>query len=376
MTEAAGQVFAVVAGGGTAGHVLPALAVADALVAAGHRGDEIHYLGTQRGIETRLVPPTGLAHTFLDVVGLQRRLTRRNLAFVPKLWRATRAARALLANLRPRVVVSVGGYGSLPAVLAARRLHIPIVVVSYDHRPGRASQLAARWAAACAVAFPDSPLPRATLTGAPVRQAVLDVDRGPAGRLAARAALGIPAERFLVAVIGGSLGSGLLNEAMLDYVDQRSDDATLAVRHVVGERFVDDVRSAHAALGEPPADGALYQVIGFDEQIPDVYAAADLLVGRGGASTVHEVAAVGIPSVLVPWSGAADDHQTGNVEWLARQGATVMLAEARAGELPSTIERLRHDPAARERLATAARAAGEVHRRGALAALVERVALA
>jgi UDP-N-acetylglucosamine--N-acetylmuramyl-(pentapeptide) pyrophosphoryl-undecaprenol N-acetylglucosamine transferase len=117
--------FAVVTGGGTSGHVLPALAIADALVAAGHERDDLHYVGTQRGFETTLLPPTGYPHTFLDVVGLQRNLSRRNLQFVPKLWRSTRAARELLGRLRPRVVVNVGGYASFPATWAARRLDIP-----------------------------------------------------------------------------------------------------------------------------------------------------------------------------------------------------------------------------------------------------------
>ena len=107
--------FAVVTGGGTAGHVLPALAVAEALVERGHRAEDIHYIGAQRGIETRLVPPTGFPHTFLDVVGVQRHLARANLSFPLKLFRATRQATALLRTLAPRVVVSVGGYASLPA---------------------------------------------------------------------------------------------------------------------------------------------------------------------------------------------------------------------------------------------------------------------
>ena len=113
-----GRAFAVVTGGGTAGHVLPALAVAEALVDRGHAVEEIHYVGALRGIETRLVPPTGFPHTFLDVVGVQRGMARSNLSFPTKLARAERAAAVLLRRLRPRVVVSVGGYASLPAVLA------------------------------------------------------------------------------------------------------------------------------------------------------------------------------------------------------------------------------------------------------------------
>ena len=147
------SVFAVVTGGGTSGHVLPALAVADALVAAGHDATSIRYVGAQRGIETRLLPATPYPHDFLDVVGFQRRITRQNLTFVTKMTSATRRATTLLRRWAPEVVVSVGGYASMPAVFAARRLDIPVVVVSYDRTPGRASRLAARGAAACAVAF-------------------------------------------------------------------------------------------------------------------------------------------------------------------------------------------------------------------------------
>ena len=215
--EPVSPTFAVVTGGGTAGHVLPALAVAEQLVDRGHDSGEILYVGAQRGIETRLVPPTGFPHVFFDVVGVQRRLDRANLGFLPKLARATASATTLLRERRPRVVVSVGGYASLPAVLAARRLHVPIVVVSYDRRPGRASQLAARFAAASAVSFPESGLPRAELTGAPLRRSVLAVDR-ERDRGSARAALGLPADRFVIVVAGGSLGSAALNEVVAAFV--------------------------------------------------------------------------------------------------------------------------------------------------------------
>ncbi|TVR25300.1 MAG: UDP-N-acetylglucosamine--N-acetylmuramyl-(pentapeptide) pyrophosphoryl-undecaprenol N-acetylglucosamine transferase [Ilumatobacter sp.] len=363
-------ISAVVTGGGTAGHVLPALAVAEALVAAGSDPDEIHYIGSRRGIETRLVPETPFPHTFLDVIGFQRRLTRRNLGFVPKMLRSTLTARRVLRDLRPEVVVSVGGYASMPAVFAARRLHIPVVVVSYDRFPGRASQLAARRAAACAVAFDDSPLPRATVTGAPLRRSVLDVDR-ETQRAAAREALGVPDDRFLVAVMGGSQGSGVLNGAVVEFLAEHRGDHGLAVRHVVGERFIDE---APAPLDG--SDGIRYDPIGYEDRMPTVYAAADLLVGRGGASTVHEVAATGIPAVLVPWSDAAEDHQAANVRWLSDQGAAVFLAEDQLDRLTEVIAGLRSDPAARADLSSAARGLGEVHRSGALADLVRSAALA
>ena len=365
------RAFAVVTGGGTAGHVLPALAVAEGLVACGHDPATIHYIGAERGIETRLLPDTPFPHHFFDVVGFQRSFSRRNLGFVPKMITARRRAIALLRELEPRVVVSVGGYASMPAVLAARRLGVPVVVVSYDFLPGRASRLAAKRAAVSAVAFPDSSLPRARHTGAPVRQAVLDVDRDR-DRDAARAVLGLPPDRFVVAVMGGSQGSGVLNDAVGRMVDERGADSGLAIRHVMGERFVSAARPALDGSGA----GLVYQPVGYESDMPLLYAAADLLVGRGGASTVHEVAVTGVPAVLVPWSGAAEDHQTMNVRWLSDDGAAVFLPEADVDDLPAVIDRLRHAPDARAALSAAAKGKGELHRSGALAHLVESAAIA
>jgi UDP-N-acetylglucosamine--N-acetylmuramyl-(pentapeptide) pyrophosphoryl-undecaprenol N-acetylglucosamine transferase len=257
----------------------------------------------------------------------------------------------------------------MPAVFAARRLGIPVVVVSYDRTPGRASRLSARKAAACAVAFDNSPLPRATVTGAPVRRAVLDVDRA-GDRAAAREALGVGDDRFLVAVMGGSLGSGVLNEAVAAYLRDHRHDAGLAVHHVVGERFLDGV----VPFGDG-TDGVRHTVVGYESDMPAVYAAADLLVGRGGASTVHEVAVTGVPAILVPWAGSADDHQVDNVEWLSEVGGAVLLTEGELDRLGGEIERLRADPVARDELSRNALVRGERHRSGALPTLIEQVAV-
>jgi UDP-N-acetylglucosamine--N-acetylmuramyl-(pentapeptide) pyrophosphoryl-undecaprenol N-acetylglucosamine transferase len=362
------RAFAVVTGGGTSGHVLPALAVADALVAAGHDAADIRYIGARRGVETRLLPQTPYQHEFLDVVGVQRRLTRENLGFVPKMVRGTRAALHLLREWQPRVVVSVGGYASMPAVFAARRLGIPVVVVSYDRTPGRASRLASRSAAACAVSFDESPLPRAVLTGAPVRQAILDVDRtSDDRRQAARAALGIESGRFMIAVMGGSLGSGPLNDAIEGYLESHRDDDRLHVRQITGERFVESVVVVEGAV--------IHQVVGYEADMAAVYQACDLLIGRGGASTVHEVAVTGTPAILVPWAGAADDHQTDNVRWLSETGGAVLLPESDLDRLGASIDALRAEPRRRDDLAAAARRRGAIHRSGALAGLIERVAI-
>jgi len=273
-----------------------------------------------------------------------------------------------LREWRPRVVVSVGGYASMPSVFAARRLRIPVVVVSYDRTPGRASRLSARSAAACAVSFENSPLPRAEMTGAPVRQVILDVDRSSdSRRQAARRALGIDADRFMVAVMGGSLGSGVLNDAIAAYLETHRDDEDLAVRQIAGERFVDQVARVDGAV--------LHQVIGYESDMAAVYEACDIMIGRGGASTVHEVAVTGTPAILVPWAASADDHQTDNVQWLSDVDGAILLHERDLDRLADTIEALRAQPTRRDELAAAAGRRGAIHRSGALAGLIERVAI-
>lgn len=368
------HVFAVVTGGGTAGHVLPALAIADALVAAGHSADEVHYVGAQRGVETRMVPATPYAHTFLDITGVQRSFgaqsLRRNFGVLPRLIRSVRVARRLLHDLSPSVVVNVGGYASFPATWAARRLGIPTVIVSYDRRPGVVSRLLARGATAVAVAYDGSVLPRAEVTGAPVRRDLVTLDRD-ASRGEARALLGIPDDRFMVAVMCGSLGAATVNTVVTDVVDRWATRNDLAVYHVVGERFLQQ-----AAAPRSGASGILYRVVGYEERMAAVYAAADVLVTRAGAGTIAELATVGAPAIVVPWPGAAENHQLDNARLLADEGAAVLLEEASldAQRLSDEIEALRIDPARRQAIAAAARSAGAPHRSGRLVALIERAA--
>jgi UDP-N-acetylglucosamine--N-acetylmuramyl-(pentapeptide) pyrophosphoryl-undecaprenol N-acetylglucosamine transferase len=363
----------LVAGGGTSGHVLPALAIFEALHDAGCPNTDLYYCGARRGVETRLVPPTGVAHSFFEVSGFQRSWRRlgENMSFLPRLISATRQARVVLGNFRPSVVVSVGGYASLPAVRAARRARIPVLVVSYDRRPGRASQYAARRAMASLVAFDDSDLPRAEHVGAPVRREIRRIDR-ERDRAAARQRLDVPEDRFLVTVMGGSLGSGVLNTAVLAMVRDHADDGSLAIHHVAGVRFVGEVEAARPPL---TATGLAYHVVGYEDRMADVYAASDLVVGRGGAGTVAEIATVGVPAILVPWSGAADDHQTGNVRWLSDSDAAVLMSEdAVEYGLGAMVSTLRADQNRLERLARNARRLGDLNRRAAVADAILRVA--
>ena len=169
--------------------------------------------------------------------------------------------------------------------------------------------------------------------------------------------------------MGGSQGSGALNGAVAPMLDATRTDRRLAIRHVVGERFLAD--AAPALDGH---DGVVYQPVGYEADMPSDYAAADLLIGRGGASTVHEVAVTGIPAVLVRWAGSAEDHQTLTVAWLSDADAAVHLPESEISRLGEIVDRLRHDPDRCAALGANASAMGEVHRSGALAELIESVA--
>ena len=364
--------WAVIAGGGTAGHVVPGLAVARALVARGHDPETIHWVGGKRGTEGAMVAAAGFEATLLPGRGIQRRLTAENLGAAWGLARGGAEALSLVRARRPSVVLAMGGWASLSTAMAGAALGVPVVVAEQNAVPGAANRLVGRFAKASCVPFPGTPLPRAVVTGNPVRQEILAVDRSPAGRAVARAALGLPEGRRVLAVFGGSLGALRLNTAVLGAREAWADRDDLAVRHVIGERdwsMVTDQVAAH-----PPSPGGLfYQPVRYDDQRELSLAAADLAVSRAGGNTVAELAAVGLPSVLVPLPGAPGDHQTANARHLADVSAAVLVPDVdmSAARLLEEVDRLLGDPA---RLAAMeAAASGAAHRDAAeaVAALVE-----
>lgn len=318
------SVWAVIAGGGTAGHIHPGLAVARALVRLGHEPETIHFVGSARGVEQDLVPVAGFELTVLPGRGIRRRLTWQNLSSAWGLARAVVQAIRLLRRLRPAVVLGLGGYASVPCALAARLLRIPLVVAEQNAVPGLANRIASRWARASAVSFPGTPLPRSVLTGNPVRDEVQSVNR-EIGRAAARAALGVEDGRRLVAVVSGSLGAARINRAAFEAVQQWADRDDLAVHHVVGRRDWQELAHLRPDLSHTALD---YRAVAYEDDMPGVYAAADLMVGRAGASSVAELAAVGLASVLVPLPGAPGDHQTANAFQLAALGGAILVPDA------------------------------------------------
>jgi len=371
--------WAVIAGGGTGGHVEPALAVAGALVRSGHRADEIHFVGSARGMEARLVPEAGYGITLLPGRGIQRGRDLRarwlSARAVAGLVAATFASVWILARRRPAVVFSVGGYAALPCTLAAVVLRVPFVVAEPNSVPGAANRLVGRFARAAAVAFPGTGMHGEVVTGVPLRDEIESVGRDAESRRRARSGLGLPQGRWVLGVTGGSLGARRINEAIVDLAERWRKRDDLALHHVVGRRDFPEIGHAipwgvedrdgappGAAPGAPPTgsevpDGLWYRAVEFERRMPALLAAADVMVCRAGASTVAELATVGVPAVLVPLPNSPGDHQGANARAMAAAGAAVVLPDADCtGErLEDLLDGLFEDGARLEEMGAAGR---------------------
>lgn len=365
----------VVAGGGTAGHVEPALALAEALVDRGHRREAIRFVGTRRGVEARLVGPSGFAVTELPGRGIVRKLSARNLSALLGLFGALVVSTILVRIWRPRAVVSVGGYGALGCALAALLWRVPVVVLNVDAVPGAANRLIARFAKASATAFDGTGLPREVVTGAPVRRAVLASARASNDRAVAKRDIGVNPQREMLLVVGGSLGARRLNDLALALAQRFADRGDLTLYHVCGERDFDSCSQRAQAMRLDEVALA-YRLVAFERRLPDVLAAADLAISRAGASTVAEVAVIGTPTIFVPLPGAPGDHQKKNAERLASAGGGLIVADDEAtieGMWGEVLELLKDEPR-REAMRARARELGEPEAAGRVAELVERLA--
>ena len=358
-------VYALVSGGGTGGHVYPALALAQELVARGHAPEEIRFVGAERGIEATAVPAAGFDVELLPGRGLLRSWSPRAVARNARAaWDnvvAFKRALALVRRTRPAVVVGVGAYASLPALVAAAALRIPMVVHEADAQPGLANRIAVRLGARAAVSFPGTPLRNAVVTGNPIRPAIVAVDRRPS----------TPA---LVAVVGGSLGAHRLNNAALELADLWGDREDVAIHHVSGVRDYEECRVRLEACREP-GDRLDYRLVRFEEHMENLYQDAAIIVSRAGGMTA-ELAAVGMPAVLVPLPGAPGDHQTKNAEAFARAGAAVVVADAQldGARLSRELDTLLRNPARLAGMSEAARSLARPDATRAFADLVERAA--
>jgi UDP-N-acetylglucosamine--N-acetylmuramyl-(pentapeptide) pyrophosphoryl-undecaprenol N-acetylglucosamine transferase len=366
--------FALVAGGGTGGHLVPAVTVARAL-AADHGDEAVEIVGSRRGLEGDLLADTGLAVTRLPGRGFSRsfgpRQVMANVGAAAALGWALVMAVVLVRGRKPAVVVALGGYGCVPVALAAVILRVPVVLVNVDAVPGAASRLVGRFARASAVAFRGTALPRAVVTGAPVRPEIVAAARPDgAARGRARESLDLPTDRFVVGVVGGSLGARTINQAALSLVGLWAERNDVAVYHVVGRRDAGEMaRSAPVAEGE----GIVYRQVPYEDRMADFYRAADVVVGRAGANTVAELAVIGVPAVLVPLPGAPGDHQTKNAGALVAAGGAVVVADAECSgaRLADELEAMRSPAGHLEEMRVGAASIGRPDAVAAVVAVVE-----
>lgn len=310
----------VLAGGGTAGHTSPLIATAQQVLQLAPEA-RVTAVGTARGLETTVVPAAGLALELIPPVPLPRKPSKDLLLVPSRLARAVRDADRLLDRVGADVVVGFGGYVSTPVYLAARRRALPIVIHEQNALPGLANRLASRFTDHVFTSFPDTPLPHATCIGLPLRAGITDLDR-VTSRVAARARFGVPAEGQVLLVSGGSQGAASLNRAVIGSI-RTLLEAGISVLHAVGPKnLTDDL--------VPLTDSdtrAVYLPLAYIEEMEIAYAAADLMLGRCGASTVLETAAVGLPAVFVPYPHG-NGEQARNAAGVVAAGGGVLLADA------------------------------------------------
>jgi UDP-N-acetylglucosamine--N-acetylmuramyl-(pentapeptide) pyrophosphoryl-undecaprenol N-acetylglucosamine transferase len=348
----------IIAGGGTGGHVIPALAIAQQLKKQFEA--EILFIGTARGIETRLVPQAGFPLELIQVGALKNvsLMTRAKTMF--DLPRAIAASSRMLTDFDPEVVIGVGGYASGPAMVAAIRRRLPTLAFEPNVVPGFANRMIARWVSAAAVHFEETChyFPHCRVTGVPVRAAFFDIPTKLGG-----------APTLLV--FGGSQGARAINQAMIESLPGLlAKIPGIHIIHQTGQRDYDQVLAAYQQSG---ISGEVHKFI---DDMPGTFARADLLVCRSGASTVGEITAAGKPAIFVPFPAAADDHQNVNARALERVGAAIVVEESNLGAayLVETIAALISDPSRLQSMSAAARSLAHPKAVEEIAEMVARLA--
>jgi UDP-N-acetylglucosamine--N-acetylmuramyl-(pentapeptide) pyrophosphoryl-undecaprenol N-acetylglucosamine transferase len=340
----------LIAGGGTGGHLFPGLALAEE-VKTRHPRNDVLFVGTARGLETRIVPRSGFPLELIDVGPLKRQGGLGTLRGMGRVPRAMWQSRRILRRFDPDVVVGVGGYASGPVVMAAWMMRIPTAVQEQNALPGLTNRILGRFARACFIAFDEAragfPPRRTHLLGNPIRRAFLDNylhSKEPSG------------QRLSILVTGGSQGAHVLNLRMAEALEELAPDLgpRLRVMHQTGEKDLPEIARRYQALGK---SGLNTQATAFIDDMAKEYAQADLLVCRAGATTIAELTVCKKPALLVPFPYAADDHQTVNARSMVRSGAALLLPEGEltGAKLAGELRALEGD---RERLRRMARQSG------------------
>ncbi|MBB6636308.1 undecaprenyldiphospho-muramoylpentapeptide beta-N-acetylglucosaminyltransferase [Cohnella thailandensis] len=347
----------VLTGGGTGGHIYPALAIGRE-AAEREPDSSLLYIGTTKGLESRIVPNQGIPFESIDITGFRRSLSMENVKTIVRFLQGVKRSKELLRSFKPDAVVGTGGYVCGPVVYAASRLGIPTLIHEQNVVPGLTNKFLSRYADAVAVSFADS-LPhfsgkRNVLhAGNPVASMVAKANRSEGFK-----SLGLPEGTPFVLAVGGSRGAKALNEAILEMLPGLESLADVHFVFVTGERYYEE---ALARLQELPAKvkGRVH-ALHYINNMPEVLSAASLVVSRAGASSLAEITSLGIPSILVPSPNVTNNHQQPNAESLAVAGAAVMILEKdlNGGALLSNLSAIMKDRSRREAMAVAARKLG------------------
>lgn len=324
-----------IAAAGTGGHIFPALAVAEALVADGVEPSDIHFVGGAR-LEATVIPAAGFPLHQIDVRGLERSLTARNLTLPLQVGRNVGRLRRLFRDEAIRVVLGVGGYVTPPAVIAGRLAGARVFVSEQNAEAGLGNRVVGRLCTEVFGSFPHTAgLSTAVWVGNPVRSNLARFDR-PAARSGAIASYRFDPEKPTIGLLGGSLGAGALNEAFAGVVETWTGPPVQFLQ-LAGERFAAEVTGRAASSAKP------WRVVGFEPDMERFYAACDLVVSRAGGA-VAELAVTSTPSVLVPGVFGSGRHQVENARVFVEHGAAIALPEERLAELGPLLSSLLADP--------------------------------
>lgn len=355
----------LIAGGGTGGHLFPGLAVAEELRRR-NRNVSASFVGTARGIESRILPGLGERLHLIDVAPLKGRDLQTAMASLARVPQALKQARAVLTQERPDLVIGVGGYASGPVLMAASLMRIPTAIMEQNASVGLTNRLLAPLVGRAYVAFEETArtlgAAKSRIVGNPVRRVFVDQ-----ARVAAFDPDAYAARRKTILVLGGSQGSKALNERLPEVLGPIAQAAGLEIVHQTGAAMQLEVSERYKALG------VTARVVSFIDNVVAAYAQAAVVVCRAGATTVAELCVMGRPSLLIPFAGAADDHQTQNARALVEGGAGVLVPESEASHtrLEAELSRLIANPAMREDMGERARRLG---RPDAAAAVVDDLA--
>lgn len=309
----------LISGGGTGGHIFPAVSIANALRRR-NPDTEILFVGAENRMEMEKVPAAGYDIVGLPVSGFDRKRLWRNFKVLYRLWKSMRRARKVLRDFRPDIAIGVGGYASGPMLKQAQKREIPTLLQEQNSYAGVTNKLLAAKAQAICVAYEGMerffPADKITLTGNPVRADILKVKESQAE---AKRALGFPDDKPLILVVGGSLGARTINESVAALIDVIEQTGAYMLWQT-GKLYIDECSCV--AKGYPTV-----QATAFISRMDLAYRAADIVVSRAGAGTISELQLVGLPAILVPSPNVAEDHQRKNAQALVEQGAAVMILD-------------------------------------------------